>query len=117
MGKYKYFTDEEVKGLVPDLCFKLVRARDLFGAAIIITSGFRDPNSNTAAGGVKDSAHETGKAVDIRCVDIDMQKRLIWALCLSGFRRVGAYDKHVHADVSDEKDNKPTPAFWTGVSH
>ncbi len=114
MSKYKFFTDDEIKGLIPDLCYKLVRARELFGAPIIITSGFRDPSSNQTAGGVKDSAHETGKAIDIRCADIDMQKRLIWALVIAGFRRIGAYDRHVHADVDD---SKPTPSFWSGVSH
>ena len=110
----KYFTPEEIKGLFPDVVFKLDRARELFNAPIIITSGYRDPALNDKAGGVKDSAHTKGLAVDIRCADIDMQKRLIWALCIAGFRRIGAYDKHVHADVSTDL---PTPSFWTGISH
>lgn len=110
----KFFKPEEVVGLTVDLVFKLDRARELFDAPIIITSGYRDPQKNKDAGGVKDSAHETGKAVDIRCADIDMQKRLIWALCIAGFKRIGGYDKHVHCDTDD---SKPTPAFWTGTSH
>lgn len=114
MSRWKFFTDEEVEGLFPDIVYKLDRARELFGAPIIITSGYRDPIKNEQAGGVKESSHESGKAVDIRCADIDMQKRLIWALCIAGFKRIGAYDKHVHADVDD---SKPTPAFWSGTSH
>lgn len=97
-----------------DLCFKLDRARELFDGPIIITSGYRDPKENEQAGGVKDSAHETGKAVDIRCADQEMQKKLIWALCLAGFKRIGAYDKHIHCDTDD---SKPSPAFWMGESH
>lgn len=111
---WKYFKDDEVKGLLPDLVYKLDRARELFGAPILITSGYRDPLKNDSAGGVKDSAHTKGMAVDIRCADQDMQKRLIWALVIAGFRRIGAYSKHLHCDVDDEK---PTPAFWGGVSH
>lgn len=107
--KWQYFTDEEVKGLLPDVVFKLDRARDLFGAPIVITSGYRDPEHNERIGGVKGSAHTLGKAVDIRCADHDMQKKLIWALCVAGFRRIEAGTKHIHADVDD---SKPTPAFW-----
>lgn len=111
---WQFFKDEEVKGLLPDLIYKLDRARGLFGAPIVITSGYRDPETNAAAGGVKDSAHEKGMAVDIRCADQDMQKRLIWALTIAGFRRLGAYDKHVHVDIDPEK---PNPVFWSGTSH
>lgn len=111
---WKYFKDEEVAGLIPDVIYKLDRARELFGAPILITSGFRDATKNDNAGGVKDSAHTKGMAVDIRCADQDMQKRLIWALCLAGFRRLGAYDRHIHVDVDDDK---PSPAFWGGKSH
>lgn len=117
MGLWKYFTDQETRGLVPDLVFKLDRARELFNAPIIITSGYRDPSKNEEVGGVKDSAHTQGKAVDIRCADIDMQKKLIWALAVAGFRRCGAYDRHVHVDVCGEDDKKPTPCFWAGRSH
>ena len=110
----KYFSDEEVKGLVVDIIFKLDRARELFGAPIVITSGYRSADHNTDVGGVKDSAHELGKAVDIRCADQDMQKRLIWSLTIAGFRRIGVYSKHIHADVSGAEDSKPTPSFWVG---
>ncbi len=112
--KWKFFKDEEVSGLVPDMIYKLDRARELFGSSIVITSGFRTPESNAMAGGVKNSSHEKGMAVDIRCADIGIQRRLIWALSVAGFKRIGAYDKHLHVDIDSEK---PTPAFWTGTSH
>lgn len=107
--EWKYFTEEESKGLVNDLMYKLDRARELFGAPLIITSGYRDPEHNAAIGGVKDSAHTKGMAVDIRCADNDMQKKLIWALCVAGFRRVEAGTKHIHVDVDD---TKTSPCFW-----
>ena len=113
MSIYKYFSDKETLGLVKDIMFKLERAREFFGAPIIITSGYRDPSKNEAVGGVKDSSHTSGKAVDIRCADPEMQKKLCWALGAAGFRRIGVYDRHVHVDVDD---SKPSPAYWTGVS-
>ena len=111
MSDWRYFSDAEVKGLTRDLMFKLDRARDLFGAPIIITSGYRGPGRNDSVGGVKDSAHTTGTAVDIRCADPEMQKKLCWALGVAGFRRIGCYSKHIHCDVSQEL---PSPAFWFG---
>lgn len=104
MSKYVYFTDAEVEGLLPDICFKLDRARELFGSPLVITSGYRDPNHNDSVGGVKDSAHTSGKAVDIRLsADPFMQKKLAWALGRSGFDRVIFYTRHVHVDVDKEK--------------
>jgi len=111
----KYFSPEEIKGLVVDIVFKLDRARELFGSPIVITSGYRDPSHNADVGGVKDSSHTTGKAVDIRApLDQQMREKLCWALGASGFRRIGIYDRHLHLDVDGDK---PTPAVWFGVSH
>ncbi len=110
--KWKYFKEEEVEGLLPDLVFKLDRARELFGSEIVITSGYRNPSKNESAGGVKDSAHTTGKAVDIRIsADPFMRCKLAWALGRAGFDRVLFYTRHAHADV--DKD-KPTPIFIDG---
>lgn len=115
MGRWIYFSEEESKGLIDDLMFKLDRAREYFGHPIVITSGYRDPSKNDEVGGVKDSAHTTGKAVDIRIPkDQQMRDKLLWALGRAGFDRVGAYNLHAHVDV--DKD-KPTPAFWSGESH
>lgn len=115
MGRWTYFTDEEAKGLIDDLMFKLDRAREIYGFPIVITSGYRDPAHNDEVGGVKDSAHTEGKAVDIRVpADQSVRERLIWALARAGFDRMGCYDKHIHVDVSKDL---PTPAFWTGISH
>jgi zinc D-Ala-D-Ala carboxypeptidase len=111
--KWKHFTDEESFGLKDDLMHRLDRARDLFGFPLVITSGYRDPAHNQSAGGVQDSAHTTGQAVDLRCADSEMQKRLCWALGAAGFHRIGVYSRHVHVDVDA---SKPMPAYWTGES-
>lgn len=111
MSIYPHFSDKETLGLTQDLMFKLERARVLFDAPFIITSGFREQSHNDAVGGVKDSAHVQGQAVDLRCADIGLQRKLCWALGVAGFRRIGVYSGHIHCDVSPDL---PSPAFWDG---
>jgi len=110
--KWKYFTDKEVDGLSDDICFKLDRARELYGYPIVITSGKRDFEKNASVGGVKDSEHVIGEGVDIKApMDGELRERLAWALGLAGFRRVGSYLRHFHAGNSR---NHPNPVFWIG---
>lgn len=112
---WKYFTEEESFNLVDDLMYKLDRARELYGHAIVITSGFRDPAENALVGGVSESAHTTGHAADVRVpLDREMRERLIWAMGRAGFSRIGIYDAHIHVDVDR---SKPSPACWSGISH
>lgn len=108
---WKYFKPEEVQGLSEDLVAKLEAARELFDAPIVITSGYRDPQHNVDVGGVKDSAHTRGFAVDIKCTDPFMQGKLCWALGLAGLRRVGKYPVHIHCDIDP---NLPQNVFWEG---
>jgi Peptidase M15 len=46
---------------------RMEAVRTLLGHAIIVRSGYRSPEVNTAVGGVPDSAHLTGHAVDFIC--------------------------------------------------
>lgn len=112
MSKWVYFTDEESIGMTDDICFKRDRARELFGAPIEQTCGFRSPAHNAEIGGVPNSAHTLGKAFDMKApVDPLMREKLAWALGAAGFRRVESAPKHFHADTDD---TKPTPCFWEG---
>lgn len=115
MGKFRYFSDEEAKGLDGELMARLDVARDLCGFPIVITSGARTPEQNAAAGGVQDSSHLKGLAVDLRApTGQNEREKMIWALGRAGFRRVGIYDRHIHCDVDP---NKAQDVVWFGVSH
>ena len=112
---WKYFNDQEAVGLSSDLMFKLDRARELFGYPIVITCGYRSPEHNAEVGGVEDSAHTKGMAVDIRKPPSEEgAARLVWALCVAGFKRIEFASHHLHADVDNSKQ---TPAFWVGISN
>ena len=113
MGKYKYFTDEEVRGLDEKLCLMLDCARDVYGFPIRITSGYRTPERNAEIGSKPDSAHIRGLAVDIATPSSPIiREKLFWALGLAGFRRVESCPRHAHVDLDGPP--KPSPFFWEG---
>ena len=101
MNKWTYFSDEEVVGLDQELCAMLDRARGLAGCPFIITNGLRTQDQNDAlAESVKNSAHLTGHAVDLACNDSEVRYAMIRGLILAGFKRIGIYSAHLHADNS-----------------
>ena len=53
----------------PDLLRMLDEARKIAGVPFSLSSAYRCSKHNKAVGGVPDSAHTRGYAVDIRCVD------------------------------------------------
>jgi len=111
---FKYFKPGEIIGLAEDLVWKLDRTREYYGHPIIITSGLRTSENNALVKGVKNSAHLTGLAVDIKVpVNQQLRERLTWAIGRGGFDRVGFYDRHAHLDIDK---HKPAPAYWNGVS-
>jgi zinc D-Ala-D-Ala carboxypeptidase len=112
MSLYNFFSDEETKGMAPDICFKLDRARGYFGAPIVLTCGYRTPEHNAEIGGVPNSSHCKGMAADIKApADQQMREKLMWALGAAGFRRVESAPHHFHVDVDTEK---PFPCWWIG---
>lgn len=110
MGKYKYFTDDEVKGLDDSLCQMLSIARGKSNVPFIITRGLSTPAENDALPeSVKDSAHLTGHAVDLACSDSPTRFLMIKALLDAGFNRMGIYSAHLHVD---NDTTKPPNVCW-----
>lgn len=114
MNKWKYFSAEESQGIYDGLMARLDTARDLCGFPIVVTSGRRTPEENNAAGGVAESSHLLGLAVDIHApVGQNEREKLIWAIGRAGFRRIGIYSKHLHIDTDESKTQD---VVWFGVS-
>lgn len=86
-------------------------AREKAGIPFVITSDYRTPKYNREIGGVEDSAHTKGLAVDIAAHEWDRETRnlVIVALVDCGFRRIGEAESFIHAD---QDDSKPSPATW-----
>lgn len=114
MSQYHFFKDEEIVGLDKELVAMLDWARGRANIPFEITCGVRTPEQNTAVGGVSESSHLKGLAVDLACSDSMARYKMVQALLLSGFKRLGIYDKHIHAD---RDATLPQEVIWTGVSH
>lgn len=114
MSQYHFFTKDEIEGLDKELCAMLDWARGRAMVPFVITCGLRTPDENTKTGGVQDSAHLRGLAVDLACSDSRERFKMVQALLLAGFKRIGIYDAHVHAD---RDMSLPQEVMWVGISH
>ena len=77
-----------------------------------ITSGYRTPHHNAEIGGVENSAHVRGFAVDIDISEMSPAQVAASMMALSavGFRRIGLSEgSFIHVDNDPEK---PTPVTW-----
>lgn len=109
----KYFSDLEIQSLDKRLIVMLDQLRSEAEMPIIITCGYRSPEDNEKIGGVKDSAHTLGLAVDIRCGDSLTRYKLVRAAYRVGFKRIGAETAHLHLDISE---TLPQNVMFLGVS-
>lgn len=100
----KYFKPAEVVGLQEELVKRLDWAREKAGVPFVLTSGYREGDPR---------AHGRGWAVDIRCRHSRTRYRMVAALIEVGFRRIGVYDRHIHADLDE---TLPDLVMWWGKS-
>ena len=83
----------------PYLVLSLERLEKEIKTPLEFSSGYRCPACNAAAGGVKNSAHLRGKAVDILADTSGERFLLVSAALAQGFSRVGVGKRFVHLDV------------------
>ena len=76
---------------------------------IRITSGYRCPKHNEEVGGVPDSAHTKGLAVDIHIPDNKFRYEVIDYATLFGIPRIGIGKNFIHLDIDE---TKPHPRLW-----
>lgn len=109
---YKHFSRVEVEKwkLQPELWLVLDKVRELAGIPINITSGLRSKTGNLLAGGAMKSTHLEGLGCDISCTDSDKRYKLLKALLDAGFKRIGVYKSHIHADLGGKE--YPQPVIW-----
>ncbi len=88
-----------------ELILKLDLARELAETPFVITSGYRCPKHNKEVGGVKESAHVKGLAVDIAVSDNVARLNILKGLIIAGFRRIGIGKDFIHVDIDKSKPN------------
>lgn len=100
MAKYNHFTPQEVEGLSEDLCKFLDKAREIACTPFIITSGLRSVEQNQAVGGVPNSSHLKGLAVDIACATSYQRWKIVYGIIMAGvpcFIEIAL--RHIHVDI------------------
>lgn len=79
-------------------------ARSQAGVSFVISSGYRCIGHNKEVGGVADSSHLKGLAVDIRVQNSRSRFLILRSLIDVGFRRIGVAKNFIHVDIDSEKD-------------
>lgn len=114
MSNFKYFSDEEIKGLQGNLPAMLDMARGIAGVPFRLTS-------TTGGQHATNSAHYKGLAVDIGLGHIaeGFERNTVrWAilkgLFAAGFQRIEVCPAHIHVDIGQAPDYM-TPTCWIGA--
>lgn len=103
--------DEKGSGNYMDsgLLYKIDLLRERYGKPIRITSGYRTESHNAAVGGVSNSSHLQGLAVDIACTASGDRHDIINEALKLGFNRIGIANTFLHLDVDTAK---PSGCVW-----
>jgi uncharacterized protein YcbK (DUF882 family) len=119
--KIKHFKQEEFAcphcgecHMDEEFMLMLDSARDDAGVPFKINSGYRcQEHDNKVAG--EDAAvdnHVTGKAADVVVDGSRIRYKIVSALIMAGFTRVGLGKNFLHVDYCDADENKPTEVMW-----
>ena len=112
----KYFSPDEfackcgcgTNNPVKELVYMVNSARIYATIPFRLNSAHRCETHNRAIGGLPDSAHLIGKAIDIDARTSERKFIVVEALIKAGFKRIFIYGDFVHADIDD---SKPTPSL------
>jgi len=99
----KFFKEDEAIGLNESLLMMLDCAREEAGIPFHITSGLRSEEKNKIVGGVENSAHLRGLAVDILCLDDTQEFFIKKGAFYAGFKRILKGNNHIHLDIDETK--------------
>lgn len=80
-----------------------------FGKPLIVASGYRTPERNAQVGGVKNSSHLLGYAVDWKNITDEEMIAFLDAAWDAGWRRFGIMSTGIH---TDDDPTKTSPAIW-----
>lgn len=94
----------------PAFITMLDKARELAEVPFSLSSAYRCDKHNKAVGGVPESAHTKGRAVDIIARSGFQKWRIVGGLKKAGFVRIGISKDFIHTDNSPDK---PQHVIWT----
>ena len=86
----------------PIVWVKLLRICELTGRSFVVTSGYRSKSYNAKIGGVTDSLHMSGYAIDVS-VSAATRDDVFLAAQRAGFTGIGIYSVFMHLDCGPRK--------------
>lgn len=95
--------------LSPDLCVLIDKIEGALGYDLTFSSGLRCPACNAKVGGVPNSAHLHGKAVDVIAGDSVSRFHLVSLALEFNVVRIGIARRFIHLDVDK---NLPGHVLW-----
>ncbi len=95
----------------PELLRRLVIARWISRVGFYVNSWNRCPDYNRQVGGLENSEHLKGYAVDISALACQEKFSIISGAIFAGFKRIGVYPWGLHLGADP---NKPQNVFWLG---
>lgn len=81
----------------------LDQVRACAGFPFVITSGYRTPAHNSRVGGVANSSHLKGIAVDIAAPTESMKRKIAECAIRNGITRIGWGRSFIHLDIDQDK--------------
>jgi len=104
LGKNSIEPPEQFFEYVYRCAWELQKVRDIIKRPIIITSAYRTPEWNEIIGGVENSYHLRGMAVDSRAVSMPLFEYYSYLLKYTSFNGFGYYRRKnfVHSDLRDD---------------
>tara|TARA_R110001599_G_C11831326_1_gene618344 strand:+ start:172 stop:525 length:354 start_codon:yes stop_codon:yes gene_type:complete len=93
-----------------EIIYMLDAVRKEYGKPIRVNSGYRTKARNKKIGGVADSSHIKGLAVDISCTTSSDRFKLLSLLTKTGFKRIGVAKSFIHVDIDKDKSQN---VIWT----
>ena len=98
------------EGIKSELLDRLQVLRDMYGKPMIITSAYRCKIHNQKVGGVQNSQHVRGRAVDISTAKMSAEEKhkLLKLASTLEFKGIGVYKGFFHLDIRE------TESMWSG---
>lgn len=118
----KYFTKDELKCkcgcskiiINNDFLKKIEELRKFLDFPFIVNSYFRCEKHNKEIGGVNNSHHLTGNAIDIRANGVKALM-IVENVTAFGIKGIGVYKTFIHLDDGGKNDEKNKRLrFWVG---
>lgn len=117
-GNVSHFSEVEFNSIgcsksdiYPASLARLELLRTLVGKPLRLTSAYRSPATEIAAGRSGRSAHTLGRAFDIACTSDSLRYLIVSAALSVGFNRIGIGRTFVHVD--DETTSHNDCRIWT----